>query len=72
MVVHPRAIDAQAAGSVAVQGAGLVTGPIAEDQFGLTRAFDPVGNAQPLDGSIRWNPSGYEWHGADYVDVTVA
>lgn len=37
-----------------------------------TRAFDPVGGAQPLDGSIRWNPSGYEWHGADYVDVTAA
>ena len=34
-------------------------------------AFDPVGNAQPMNGSIRWNPSGYEWHGADYVDVTV-
>ncbi len=37
-----------------------------------TRAIDPVGNAQPLDGSIRWNPSGYEWHGADYVDVVAA
>lgn len=36
------------------------------------RALDPVGNAQPLNGSIRWNPSGYEWHGADYVDVSVA
>ena len=37
-----------------------------------SRAFDPVGNAQPLNGSVRWNPSGYEWHGADFVDVTVA
>lgn len=37
-----------------------------------SRAFDPVGNAQPLNGSIRWNPSGYEWHGADYVDVSVS
>jgi len=37
-----------------------------------SRAIDPVGNAQPLDGSIRWNPSGYEWHGADYIDVVVA
>ncbi len=37
-----------------------------------SRAIDPVGAAQPMDGSIRWNPSGYEWHGADYVDVTVA
>lgn len=37
-----------------------------------SRAIDPVGNSQPLDGSVRWNPSGYEWHGADYVDVVAA
>lgn len=36
-----------------------------------TRAIDPLGGAQPLDGSIRWNPSGYAWHGADYVDIAV-
>jgi sulfite oxidase len=37
-----------------------------------SRAIDETGAAQPMDGSIRWNPSGYEWHGADYVDVTAA
>lgn len=37
-----------------------------------SRAIDPTGSAQPLNGSIRWNPSGYEWHGADYVDVVAA
>lgn len=37
-----------------------------------SRAIDPTGSAQPMDGSIRWNPSGYEWHGADFVDVVVA
>lgn len=37
-----------------------------------SRAVDRTGSAQPLDGSIRWNPSGYEWHGADYVDVVAS
>ena len=37
-----------------------------------SRASDELGNSQPLNGSIRWNPSGYEWHGADYVEVTAS
>jgi DMSO/TMAO reductase YedYZ molybdopterin-dependent catalytic subunit len=37
-----------------------------------SRAVDERGNAQPLNGSVWWNPSGYEWHGADYVDVTAS
>ena len=34
------------------------------------RATDALGNTQPLDGSIYWNPSGYEWYGVDKVRVT--
>ncbi|MDR9391107.1 MAG: sulfite oxidase [Trueperaceae bacterium] len=37
-----------------------------------SRAIDARGQAQPIDGSIRWNPSGYEWNGADYVDVVAS
>ena len=37
-----------------------------------SRAVDERGDAQPLNGSILWNPSGYEWNGADYVDVTAS
>ena len=37
-----------------------------------SRAVDATGSAQPLDGSILWNPSGYEWQGADYIDVVAA
>ncbi|MDZ7706416.1 MAG: molybdopterin-dependent oxidoreductase [Trueperaceae bacterium] len=37
-----------------------------------SRAIDERGRAQPLNGSILWNPSGYEWHGADYVDVAAS
>lgn len=37
-----------------------------------SRAVDERGDAQPLNGSVWWNPSGYEWHGADYVDVTAS
>lgn len=35
------------------------------------RAIDELGRSQPLNGAVHWNPSGYEWNGADYVDVTV-
>ncbi|MCP5111521.1 MAG: molybdopterin-dependent oxidoreductase, partial [bacterium] len=35
------------------------------------RAADAVGRGQPLDGSVHWNPSGYEWYGADGIRVTV-
>ncbi len=34
-------------------------------------ATDSVGRTQPLDGTARWNPKGYEWNGADLVKVTV-
>ena len=38
----------------------------------ISRAVDTLGNAQPLDGAIDWNPAGYVWHGADRVTVDVA
>ncbi len=34
------------------------------------RAVDASGRIQPLDGSIHWNPSGYEWYGVDKIKVT--
>jgi sulfite oxidase len=37
----------------------------------MSRAFDAKGNSQPVDGLTRWNPRGYEWNGADRVEVTV-
>ncbi len=37
----------------------------------LSRAIDALGRAQPLDGSIDWNPQGYAWHGVDAVTVNV-
>ena len=33
------------------------------------RAVDATGQGQPLDGSIHWNPSGYEWNGIARVEV---
>jgi hypothetical protein len=37
----------------------------------ISRAVDTLGNTQPLDGAIGWNPDGYVWHGADRVHVQV-
>ncbi|MGV3483585.1 MAG: sulfite oxidase [Planctomycetaceae bacterium] len=37
----------------------------------ISRAVDTLGNTQPLDGAIGWNPDGYVWHGADRVTVQV-
>lgn len=37
----------------------------------VSRAVDTLGNSQPLDGGIDWNPDGYVWHGADRVTVDV-
>jgi sulfite oxidase len=37
----------------------------------MSRAFDAKGQSQPVDGLTRWNPRGYEWNGADRVEVTV-
>jgi len=36
----------------------------------LSRAVDALGNSQPLDGAIHWNPAGYSWNGVDAVRVT--
>jgi len=36
-----------------------------------TRAIDRWGRSQPLDGSIAWNPSGYEWNGVEQIDFVV-
>ncbi len=46
---------------------------LAEGQHRIwVRAIDDLGRSQPLNGSVRWNPSGYEWNGADYVDVVAS
>ena len=37
----------------------------------MARAGDELGRSQPLDGSVHWNPSGYEWNGVDIVDLVV-
>ena len=36
-----------------------------------SRAVDALGRTQPLDGSIYWNPNGYEWTGVYRSQVTV-
>jgi sulfite oxidase len=36
-----------------------------------SRAIDALGRSQPLDGSIFWNPNGYEWTGVFKIEVTV-
>jgi sulfite oxidase len=36
-----------------------------------TRAVDRLGRSQPIDGSIHWNPSGYEWNGVEKISVQV-
>lgn len=36
----------------------------------ISRATDALGRSQPLDGLTRWNPRGYEWNGADHVEIT--
>jgi sulfite oxidase len=35
-----------------------------------SRAIDALGRSQPLDGSIFWNPNGYEWTGVFKIEVT--
>lgn len=37
----------------------------------ISRAVDTLGNSQPLNGAIAWNPDGYVWNGADHVNVEV-
>src|SRR5581483_2158504 len=36
-----------------------------------SRAVDTLGRSQPIDGSIYWNPNGYEWNGVHKIEVTV-
>lgn len=36
-----------------------------------TRAVDQLGRSQPLDGSIAWNPRGYEWNGVEKISLNV-
>lgn len=36
-----------------------------------SRAIDHLGRSQPLDGSVNWNPNGYEWTGVFKTEVTV-
>ena len=36
-----------------------------------SRAIDALGCTQPLEGSIFWNPNGYEWTGVFKVEVRV-
>lgn len=35
------------------------------------RAIDSLGRSQPLDGTVNWNPHGYEWNGVHKVSLTV-
>ncbi|MEZ4598133.1 MAG: molybdopterin-dependent oxidoreductase [Chloroflexota bacterium] len=35
------------------------------------RAVDALGRTQPMDGSVHWNPNGYEWAGVAKVEVRV-
>jgi sulfite oxidase len=35
------------------------------------RAIDDFGRSQPLDGSVNWNPNGYEWTGVFKAPVSV-
>lgn len=35
------------------------------------RARDTGNHTQPLDGSAHWNPSGYEWHAVDRVQINI-
>ena len=37
----------------------------------VARAIDDLGRTQPLDGSVNWNPNGYEWTGVFQTEVTV-
>jgi len=37
----------------------------------MSRATDAKGESQPVDGLTRWNPRGYEWNGADRVELSV-
>ncbi len=37
-----------------------------------TRAIDSNGRSQPLNGSVAWNPRGYEWNGVEKVTVNVS
>jgi len=36
-----------------------------------SRASDVLGNSQPLNGGIHWNPAGYAWSGVDEVRFEV-
>ncbi|MCR9197576.1 MAG: sulfite oxidase [Planctomycetaceae bacterium] len=36
-----------------------------------SRAVDEFGRTQPLNGSVAWNPRGYEWNGIDQIVVDV-
>jgi DMSO/TMAO reductase YedYZ molybdopterin-dependent catalytic subunit len=35
-----------------------------------SRATDSLRRTQPVDGTIGWNPHGYEWNGVDKVEIT--
>lgn len=35
------------------------------------RAIDTYGRTQPKEGSIAWNPRGYEWNGVEKINVDV-
>jgi sulfite oxidase len=37
----------------------------------LVKATDAKGETQPMDGTVLWNPKGYQWNGVDHVKVTV-
>jgi sulfite oxidase len=60
-----------AVGPYAWTGWSLAARLPAGRQIILSRAVDAWGRSQPLDGSLFWNPSGYEWNGVEPVEITV-
>jgi sulfite oxidase len=36
-----------------------------------SRATDALGRTQPIDGTLFWNPKGYEWNGVDKIRITI-
>lgn len=48
-----------------------LTLPIGESAL-CARAIDAWGRTQPMDGTLFWNPSGYEWNGVEKIVVKVA
>ncbi len=62
----------KAAGRFAWYPWSFETNLAAGEQVIWSRAVDALGRSQPSNGSIRWNPEGYEWNGVEPVTVMVS